>query len=265
MKKARLETIELAKNKMATEEEIVQNMKHEIRDKVNSYYTYVTSSLNVENTIKTSPSEEYKKNPGGVNWLNIKKYNDPLYTSRMFDVLNWWHSFGRSQWKDLAYAAFIILGKPHHNGYQERVFSRGTFTDDNLRKRLKEDTFEMCVLESLNINIIEKYGIKVKERKNVQQEVQDFFTTRKIAYPKILNEEEETTCSWDEVDENLREKIGEEEDDNNELLEEDPIIEIVEGKKLGKRKQSEVHELTFTAEDDGNSDTTDSKKMEYEV
>jgi hypothetical protein len=47
-------------------------------------------------------------------------------------------------------AVCIILGKPSHNGFQERVFSQGTYRDDKLRKRVRDENFEMRVLDNLN-------------------------------------------------------------------------------------------------------------------
>lgn len=49
----------------------------------------------------------------------------------------------------------MFLGKPTHNGFQERVFSRGTYVDGKLRKRLKEENFEMSVLNSFNITRVQ--------------------------------------------------------------------------------------------------------------
>ena len=37
-----------------------------------------------------------------------------------------------------------------HNAFQDPVFSRGTYCDTILRKRLKEENFEMSVLNAVN-------------------------------------------------------------------------------------------------------------------
>jgi NADH dehydrogenase/NADH:ubiquinone oxidoreductase subunit G len=59
------------------------------------------------------------------------------------------------------------LGKPTHNGFQERVFSRGVYLDGKLKKRLKEENFEMSVLNSFNeqrVSVI-KQALQAKESK----------------------------------------------------------------------------------------------------
>jgi hypothetical protein len=65
-------------------------------------------------------------------------------------VLQWWKVIGRNKFGELGIAASIYLGKPTHNAFQERVFSRGTYTDTKLKKRLKEENFEMSVLNAFN-------------------------------------------------------------------------------------------------------------------
>ena len=58
--------------------------------------------------------------------LRIVKRRDPIYTGKLFDVLGWWKTVGRDKFPKLSTTASILLGKPSHNGFQERVFSRGT-------------------------------------------------------------------------------------------------------------------------------------------
>ena len=69
--------------------------------------------------------------------------------------MKWWELFGSKRWPSLGLAASIVLGKPSHNGFQERVFSRGTFFDDPLKQRLKEESYERSVLNSLTMEKIE--------------------------------------------------------------------------------------------------------------
>jgi hypothetical protein len=60
----------------------------------------------------------------------------------------------------------IVLAKPIHNGFQERVFSRGTFTDDQLRRTMKESTSECAFLEAINCDVVDKYmGIYTQKEK----------------------------------------------------------------------------------------------------
>jgi uncharacterized protein YnzC (UPF0291/DUF896 family) len=62
------------------------------------------------------------------------RMKDPGYTSKFFDVLTWWRVEGIIKFKELGVGANIILGKPTHNGFQERVFSQGVYVDDKLKK-----------------------------------------------------------------------------------------------------------------------------------
>jgi hypothetical protein len=72
-----------------------------------------------------------------------------------------------------------MLGKPMHNTFQERVFSQGTYKDGLLKKSLKEDKFEMAVLNSLNGEQVQEYVEKGYCRPivedNLVQRVDEFF------------------------------------------------------------------------------------------
>ena len=92
-----------------------------------------------------------KKN--GIDYKKIQE-NDVIYISKYFDVLEWW-KIKETAYPELAVSACIVLGKPTHNAFQERVFSRGTYTDTKLRKQLKEESFEMSVLNSVNSRTLE--------------------------------------------------------------------------------------------------------------
>jgi hAT family C-terminal dimerisation region len=74
---------------------------------------------------------------------------DVLYVSKLFDATKWWQDH-EIKYPELSLAATVLLGKPTHNAFQERVFSRGTYTDTKLRKSLREEYFEMSVLNSVN-------------------------------------------------------------------------------------------------------------------
>ena len=54
------------------------------------------------------------------------------------------------KYSELTVAATVLLGKPTHNTFQEGVFSCGTYTDTKLRKCLREEFFEMSVLNAVN-------------------------------------------------------------------------------------------------------------------
>lgn len=108
---------------------------------------------------------------------------DPLYVSKFFDAAKWWMKH-EIQFPELAMGASIMLGKPSHNAFQERVFSRGTYSDTKLRKRLKEEHFEMSVMNAVNNKLIDDIfhimqpAIMRKERDR-QQEMKLFLEKRK--------------------------------------------------------------------------------------
>lgn len=64
--------------------------------------------------------------------------------------MQWWKVEGAVKFPHVSLVAMLILGKPVSNAFQERVFSRGTFEDNILRKRRLENSFEMSILEGLN-------------------------------------------------------------------------------------------------------------------
>ena len=129
----------------------METLNEEMTGKVEEYFTCV-SRLQVKPLLLGFPSKTSRETKE-INWKKIEQHKNPLYAALMFDTLTWWKEVGVRTYPEVSVAAFIVLGKQHHNGFQERVFSRGTFTDDNLRIRLKEKTFEMCVLESLNLKM----------------------------------------------------------------------------------------------------------------
>ena len=106
--------------------------------------------------------------------------------------MDWW-KIKETTYPELAVGACIVLGKPTHNAFQERVFSRGTYTDSKLRKQLKEESFEKSVLNSVNSPTFEScsdmidtinnkiYSNAVDEKKKeemVAEEVEKFIATR---------------------------------------------------------------------------------------
>jgi hypothetical protein len=92
-----------------------------------------------------------------VNQSKIIKYTDAVYVAKYFDLLLWWKQKGSRSFAEVSCAALVMLGKPTHNAFQERVFSRGTYKDSILKKSLKEDKFEMSVLNSLNGAQVQSY------------------------------------------------------------------------------------------------------------
>ena len=67
------------------------------------------------------------------------------------------------KYRHLSTTALIFLGKPTHNAFQERVFSRGTYTDTKLKKKLTETSFEISVLNAVNNKQLEDLKVTIKE------------------------------------------------------------------------------------------------------
>lgn len=112
-----------------------------------------------------------KKNNPNLLFIKIVQGTDAGYTSRFFDVLQWWKIVGENKYGELAVAASIFLGKPSHNGFQERVFSRGTYTDTKLKKRLKEENFEMSVLNAFNGKRVDNIKEKLRVEANWNSDI----------------------------------------------------------------------------------------------
>jgi hypothetical protein len=64
--------------------------------------------------------------------------------------MSWWKEVGLRSFSEVSCATLVMLGKPTHNAFQERVFSRGTYKDSILKKNLKEDKLEIAALTLLN-------------------------------------------------------------------------------------------------------------------
>lgn len=171
--------------------------KQELLNKINQKmkdYREECSELNVSTWLNEHGNDLYqslKDKKNGIDYQKIKE-NNVIYISKFFDVLDWW-KIKETTYPELAVGACIVLGKPTHNAFQERVFSRGTYTDSKLRKQLKEESFEMSVLNSVNSRTFEScsdmidtinnkiYSNAVDEKKKeemVAEEVEKFIATR---------------------------------------------------------------------------------------
>jgi hypothetical protein len=91
---------------------------------------------------------------------------DAINTASKFDVFAWWYEYGRNRFPYMEVCALIVFAKPIHNGFQEQVFSRGTFTDDQLRSKMKESTVEIAILEAINCDVVDWYMESYKQQNN---------------------------------------------------------------------------------------------------
>ncbi|MGL4342900.1 MAG: hAT transposon family protein, partial [Lactococcus lactis] len=114
--------------------DLLKKIKSKMKD-----YREECGELNVATWLNEHGNDLYhslKEKKNGIDYIKINEH-DVIYISKFFDVLEWW-KIKESTYPELAVGACIVLGKPTHNAFQERVFSRDTYNDSKLRKQLKE-------------------------------------------------------------------------------------------------------------------------------
>jgi hAT family C-terminal dimerisation region len=136
--------------------ELEECLKGEICKELDHFLTYCSTTA-LHTLLKNHPTKKYCKElvqEAKDRELKIlpAKVNKglPSYAATRFDILHWWQHMGKTVYPKLAIGAPIILGKPAHNGYQERVFSNGKYCDNTLRNRMRPENFEMRVLDTVN-------------------------------------------------------------------------------------------------------------------
>jgi hypothetical protein len=144
--------------------EIADRVEQILKKEVDDYYNYITN-VDYVDLIQRYSSALY--NEATFNRDQVLQVKDPIYLASMFDAFAWWRSYGRESFKFIELCDLIVFVKPIHNGFQERVFSRGTFTDDQLRRKMKEETFELAILEAINCNTVDKYMAYFKQKNMV--------------------------------------------------------------------------------------------------
>lgn len=174
-------------------------------------------------------------------------WDDALYYSKFFDATKWWMKH-EQQFPELAMGATLILGKPTHNAFQERVFSRGTHTDNRLKKNLTEEAFEMSVMNAINgTQIDDIYHIMqpriMSKEKDRQKELKIFIENRS----KELDLSTEEACrDLDAEDDRVHvvpeyESVYVEESDDDDFSfdddDYDSIVEEMDAKPAAKPKE----------------------------
>jgi hAT family C-terminal dimerisation region len=154
------ELFSFVRERVTIEKEIVNNsyenilrLKKDLRKKIKSSlknYKVECRNMDMLQYLEENGNKLYKTMVANKK-LEVDRIlgNDALYVSKLFDATKWWQDH-ELKYPELTLAATILLGKPTHNAFQERVFSRGTYTDTKLRKRLREEFFEMSVLNAVN-------------------------------------------------------------------------------------------------------------------
>lgn len=174
---------------------------------------------------------------------------DALYISQFFDSVKWWQQH-ENIYPELAAAASILLGKPTHNAFQERVFSRGTYTDTKLRKRLKEEHFEMSVLNAVNGKQIDEVFELMKPRLNtIEKEREKFkkeFLQNRLNEPEakdILSEKPPAVPEYDSIcSENTINMMSDDDDDENDelIMKEFKLIDNMENISDGQNSKNKL-------------------------
>jgi protocatechuate 3,4-dioxygenase beta subunit len=105
--------------------------------------------------------------------------------------MKWWKQAGSERWPHMHILACIMLPKSFHNRFQERVFSRGTYKDDTLKKRVKDENFEMKVLDNLNASkcdeLLQDIHLQGRNENDVRY-VKNFFAAGEAAVvPPLCN------------------------------------------------------------------------------
>lgn len=193
------------------------------------------------NLKKGTKEEELDKTK--VDGLNV------YYICKHMDVMKWWREVGSSRFPHLSLAALILLGKPFHNGFQERVFSRGTYFDGKLRKTLRQDKFELQVLDSLSgvlaRDIVRDLSAKIpEEQKDNEAYIKDFLNIRKENYDEVFHEDEVPSYELETETENVtvthEEQIYDDEDTDDEEFnddfdsDEESVLELLAKQNNGK-------------------------------
>jgi hypothetical protein len=197
-----LQLFSMMKKRLLTEnveavnnQETLDRKRTELRIKIRNSmeeYRKQCKQIDMPAYLEANGNELYKtmKKNKQLDLQRINDFEDALYISKFFDVTKWWQD-NDCKYPELSLAATIILGKPTHNAFQERVFSRGTYTDTKLRKRLKEEFFEMSVMNAINGTMInemyelmqpmmDKKNDLEKENKKGKQEIQEYLDKREV-------------------------------------------------------------------------------------
>jgi hypothetical protein len=161
----------------------IEMMVDDLRKKVEEeLMSYVTFCRNIEwkDMCAKHGTEKHKKmlkeQPLEAERCGV----NPRLTRTLFDVIGWWRNHGHKLFPRLAVGAFIVLAKVAHNGFQERVFSVGTFLDTKQQKRREERHYEMDVLQRINSDILLEHddffaSVKKPPGQDEKDQINEFF------------------------------------------------------------------------------------------
>lgn len=131
-----------------------------LRRQFSDYMKYCKEKMDVVSDLRNLYHNEfYMREEDQINWSSVSSSVGNAYQIfRYFDLLKWWKLYGSVHFPEIAIVASIMISKPTHNGFQERVFSRCTYIDNKLRQRKSEKNFEMQALNTLNAETVNQIG-----------------------------------------------------------------------------------------------------------
>lgn len=160
-------------------ETMMNDCKKQIQEEFTSYVGFC-KKIKWHEILVRYGTEKYEKEVREKTFDPVRCDVSPRYTRTLFDVVGWWSNQGFKLFPKLVVAALIILSKAAHNGFQERVFSIGTFLDTKQQKRREARHYEMDVLQRINNGIMleEEYSEILKTsttEENDKAGLQSFF------------------------------------------------------------------------------------------
>jgi hypothetical protein len=170
-------------------ETMLEGYKTKILQELNSYQEFC-KKIHWTELLQKFGTDKYKKLLKEKKLLEQKLNVNPRYTRSLFDVISWWRDMGSKLFPHLAVAAFIVLAKATHNGYQERVFSIGTFMDTKQQKRREQRHYEMDILTRINSEVMQEdeYWKECMEDQDDKATLESFFKITEEVVEKIASE-----------------------------------------------------------------------------
>jgi hypothetical protein len=200
-----------------SEMEKLQELENSLQVSFLQYKKYC-EELNIADYYNNYGNEEYKKQVK----KDLKEFDNDnttflsiLTLIKYSDVTLFWQD-RKKDFPELAIAAGIVLGKPTHNAFQERVFSKGSYMDTKLKKRTSEDTFEINVLNACNTHVMSSLSSIIASINNKKQQQKGTDDSELEMYQKVKAYETIRLQDLEEIN-NMTELVGTDTTDATEL------------------------------------------------
>jgi hypothetical protein len=234
-----------------TLDSMMEDLKNNIEQEFQSYVDYC-KKINWPEVLSKHGTEKYKKLFKDKQ-VNEKKMNvNPRYIRSFFDVIGWWRDTGYKLFPKLAVAALIVLAKATHNGYQERVFSIGTFLDTKQQKRREARHYEMDVLQRINGGMMqeEEYWAEIQRTPDAQNDkemMESFF-----AVTENIQIEQEAKPAADKIVDDALQALADEKEDDDGVI---SVPNIGPGDDTGENQVDNLVPYWDIADSDDDSDS----------